>query len=260
MNDIDPSQVPNAGRIYDYLLGGRHNYEADRQAAEFMLGLVPSLRKWLRQLRMFLHEISSKLAAEGFDQFLDLGSGLPTEEHIHRTVPGARVVYTDMDPVVVACGNQIIGDNPDVRYLHADIRNIAVILRSPAVEQLLNPAKKLAIGFNAVTCFLTEAEVSEVVRCVYDWVAPGSKLFATFETKAEGLMTPPLQQLLAMFEQLGSPYHFLTLPRLRELVEPWRADQRGFCPLDEWLDNAEPTTTADREGVGLEFYGAILLK
>src|SRR5512138_791591 len=116
MNNLNPTQVPNAGRIYDYLLGGRDHVEVDRQAAQFMLGLVPSLRKWVRKLRMFLHHAASELAKEGFDQFLDLGSGLPTQEHIHATVPGAHVVYTDIDPIVVAHATAIIGGNPNVRY------------------------------------------------------------------------------------------------------------------------------------------------
>lgn len=260
MNDIEPKEFPNAARIYDYLLGGRHHLVADRQAAEFMVGLVPSLRKWLRKLRMFLHHTASELASEGFDQFLDFGSGLPTEEHIHSTVPGAHVVYTDCDPVVVAHGNQIIAGNPNVRYLQADIRDVTSTLQSSAVQELLSRDQKLAVGFNAVTCFLTEDEISDTFRTLYDWVAPGSKLFATFESKAEHLMTPPFEQLLTVFEQMGSPYHFLTLPRSKELVEPWQPDARGFRPLDEWLDGADPTTTADREGVGLEFYGAILVK
>jgi O-methyltransferase involved in polyketide biosynthesis len=260
MNHIDRTEIPNAGRVYDYLLGGTHHLEADRQAAEFMLQLVPSLRKWLRRLRMFLHHTASQLASEGFDQFLDLGSGLPTEEHIHATVPGARVVYTDIDPVVVAHGTQIIADNPNVRYLQADIRDVASILESAEVHELLSRDRRLAVGFNAVTCFLTEDEISDTFRALYDWAAPGSKLFATFESKDEHSMTPAFEQLLAMFEQMGSPYHFLTLPRSKRLIEPWHTDARGFLPLDEWLDSTERITASDREGVGLEFYGAILVK
>jgi hypothetical protein len=260
MNDTNPTQIPNAGRIYHYLLGGRDHVEVDRQAAAFMLELVPSLRQWVRKLRMFLHCAASELAKEGFDQFLDLGSGLPTQEHIHATVPGAHVVYTDIDPAVVSHGAAIVAGSPRVRYLQADIRDVTSILESPTVQVLLKRERRLAIGFNAVTCLLTEDETSKVLGTLYDWVAPGSQLFATCETKAEHLMTPQMDQLLATFEHLGSPYHFLTLVRSQEIVAPWRVDARGFCPLDEWLDNVEPTTTADREGVGLEFYGAILVK
>jgi hypothetical protein len=74
------TNVPNAGRVYDYVLGGHHNFEADRQAAEYMISLVPSTRKWVRMLRMFLQEAARQLGQEGFDQFLDFASGLPTEE------------------------------------------------------------------------------------------------------------------------------------------------------------------------------------
>lgn len=256
---IDTS-VPNAGRVYDYVLGSNHNFEADRQAAEFMISLVPSTRKWVRMLRMFLHEAVRQLAEEGFDKFLDFASGLPTANHIHQMVPHARVIYTDSDPVTVAYAEEILGDNENVRYLGIDIRGVDAILNSSAARELFGDERKVAIGFNAVTCFLTHEELQSIMNALYEWAAPGSKMFATFETKLAGAMTPRMQQFLDMFDQMGSPYHFLTLEESQKLVEPWRPDERGFRPLSECLGIQDQITEEDREGVGLEFYGVFLVK
>jgi SAM-dependent methyltransferase len=260
MIEPDSNAVPNAARIYDFMLGGHHHFDADRRAAEVLTQLVPSTPRWVRMLRSFLHETVAQLADEGFDRFLDLASGLPTAEHIDGTVPHARVVYVDNDPLVVAYGTEILGGKPGVQYLQADIRNIASILGSAAVRELLEGASRLAIGFNAVTCFLTEEEISRIARTLYDWAPHGSKLFATFETKAPHLMTPRIQALVDMFEQMGSPYRFLTLQRSQELMDPWQPDTRGFRPLAELLGLPGEVPEEDREGVELEFYGATLVK
>lgn len=260
MTEPDSAVVPNAARVYDFMLGGHHNFEVDRRAAEVLTQLVPSTPRWVRMLRSFLHRSVAQLANEGFDRFLDLGSGLPTKEHIHSTVPHARVIYVDSDPLVVAKGTEILGANSRVRYLHADIRDIASIVGSSVVRELGEDASRVVIGFNAVTCFLTEDEISRIARTVYDWAPQGSKLFGTFETKNPDLMTPKMQALVDMFEQMGSPYRFLTLQRSKELMAPWRADARGFRPLAELLGLPDGVPEADREGVGLEFYGATLAK
>ena len=254
------TSVPNAGRVYDYVLGGHHNFEADRQAAEYMISLVPSTRKWVRMLRMFLQEASRQLAEGEFERFLDFASGLPTVDHIHNTVPDARVVYTDSDPVTVNFAREIIGDNENVFYLEADIRDPEAILDSTVVQELFGDEHKVAIGFNAVTCFLTGEEIQYIMNTLYEWAAPGSKMFATFETKLPQAMTPKMQQFVDMFDQMGSPYHFLTLEECQEVVKPWQPDERGFRPLAEWLGVQDQFTEEDREGVGLEFYGVFLEK
>lgn len=256
---IDTS-VPNAGRVYDYVLGGHHNFEADRQAAEYMISLVPSTRKWVRMLRMFLQEAARQLGQEGFGKFLDFGSGLPTVDHIHNIVPDSRVIYTDNDPVTVDFAREIIGDNDNVRYLEVDIRDVDTILASSAVQELFRGERKVAIGFNALTCFFTHEEIQHMMNALHGWAAPGSKMFATFETKLAGRMTPKMQQFVDMFDRMGSPYHFLTLEECQRLVKPWQSDERGFRPLAEWLNVQDQFTEEDREGVGLEFYGVFLTR
>lgn len=254
------TEVPNAGRVYDYVLGGSHNFEVDRQAAEFMISLLPSTRKWVRMLRMFMHRSINHLAAEGFEQFLDLASGLPTVDHIHQILPDAKVIYTDSDSATVGFAQELIGENDKVRYLQTDIRALESILTSAAVETFFVKGKRVAIGFNAMTCFLTHEEIAQLMKTLYDWAPVGSKLYATFEAKDADAMTPKLAQFVGMFDQMGTPYRFLTLEESQQLISPWQVDGNGFRPLAEWLDLEDQINLEDREGVGLEFYGVYLIK
>ncbi|MBN2527805.1 MAG: SAM-dependent methyltransferase [Deltaproteobacteria bacterium] len=257
---VDMTTIPNAARIYDYMLDGIHHYEADRQAAGFMLSLIPSTKKWVQLLRRYMNLTVRQLAGEGFDRFLDLASGLPTADHIHSTIPDANVIYIDNDPLVATIGANIIGEHGNARYLEADIRDIAAILDSRVVRDAFGDGRKVAIGLNAITCFLTHDEIRKLMVALYEWAPLNSKLFATFETRNPTMMTPQMQQFLAAFDQMGSPYHFLTLQESMALVAPWTVDEMGFRPLAEVLGVEAEMTEADREGVELEFYGAVFTK
>jgi O-methyltransferase involved in polyketide biosynthesis len=254
------TNIPSASRVYDYTLGGSHNFDADRQAAEYMFSLLPSTRKWVRLLRTFLQEAAAQLGEEGFDKFLDLGSGLPTVDHIHAIVPHARVIYTDIDPITVAYGQELLQGNPNAHMLEADVRNLDAILNSPAVTELLSDGGPVAIGMNGMTCFFTEEELQSLYAKLYDWAPPGSKLFCTFETKNPDLTEPGLEAFVDMFAKMGSPYYFLTAAQSKELIKPWQIDGDRFKTIADWLGESDLITEEDRSGVELEFYGAILMK
>lgn len=254
------TNIPSGSRVYDYTLGGSHNFEADRQAAEFMFSLLPSTPKWVRLLRSFMQEAAARLGEEGYDKFLDLGSGLPTADHIHAILPEARIIYTDFDPVTVTYGQELIKDAPNARFLEADVRNLDSILNSPVVAELFGDDRRVVIGLNGMTCFFQEEELQQIFGRLYEWAAPGSKLFCTFETKSPHLTTPKLDQFLGMFAQMGSPYYFLTPDQSKTLIHPWKVDGDSYKPITEWLDAPDLITAEDREGVELEFYGAILTK
>src|SRR5688500_6188204 len=115
-------EIPSAARIYDYLSGGTFHFPADRGAAEFMQSLIPSLAKWLKMLRAHLQKAATKLADEGITHFIDFGSGLPSDSHIHAVLPDAKVIYIDVDPYVVAEGQKMLAGNPNTLYLQGDVR------------------------------------------------------------------------------------------------------------------------------------------
>jgi len=254
------TQFPNAGRVYDYTLGGNHNYEADRQAAEYMFSLVPSTKKWVRILRQFIREGAYQLEQQGFNKFLDLGSGLPTADHIHSLVPNSKVVYVDMDPVTVTYGMELLDGNPNARYVQEDARNVEAILSSPTIAEMFGDDRKIAFVLNAVTSFFTMEENKKLMQELYDWAAPGSKICVTFESKNPEMTTPKMDQFLGMFDQMGAHFEFITLEQAKEIMGSWVVDERGYQPIAKWLGVEDMFTEEDHEGVELEFYAAILEK
>ena len=108
---IVDASVPSAGRIYDYMLGGHHNFEVDRQAANMIMQLAPFVQKFVRLQRWCLQDLAHELTVvRGYDTILDFASGLPTQDHLHFVVPkGTKVIYSDYDPVVVEYAREILG-------------------------------------------------------------------------------------------------------------------------------------------------------
>jgi hypothetical protein len=256
-----PPEVPNAARIYNYTLGGSHYFPVDQAAAEYMFSLVPSTPKWVRMLRDFLQQAARQLWAEGFTHFVDFASGLPTEDHIHHVVPDARIIYSDLDPYTYAQASALVGHLPNVLYLQHDVRDARSLLESQQVHDFLGGERRVAFGVSGITVFLSPDEISKLFHDLYNWAAPGSKLYITYETKQPGLMTPAMEQFLDIFRQTGSPFWMYSLEESIAMSQPWRLPENGLVPLREFLGlPADHITEADHEGVGLEFYAAILEK
>ena len=138
------STKPSIGRIYDYVLGGHHNFEVDRVAAQNILKMFPSYPRWARLNRWFLQAIAERWDAQGYTQILDLGSGMPTQGHFHMLLPNARVLYTDNDPMTVAYASQVLGDNPLVAFVQVDINDPVQLL--DAANKHFGDDHKVAIG------------------------------------------------------------------------------------------------------------------
>jgi O-methyltransferase involved in polyketide biosynthesis len=261
MSEQTPPEVPAAPRIYDYLSGGAFHFPIDRAVAQQMTSLLPSLPKWLRMLRAFLQKAAKDLRAEGITHFVDLGSGLPSDSHIHAALPDAKVLYVDADPYVVAEGRKMLAGKQGTLYLQGDIREPAALLALPEVEDFLGGARKVAFGLSGVSVFLTPAEMNRVLRELHAWAAPGSRVYTNFETKDPALTSEPVRQFVAMLAATGGDYHFYTIEDCRSAVEPWTFDARGLIPLARYLGKPEGHIgPEDREGVGLEIFGAFLEK
>src|SRR5215213_784140 len=193
---IDSSK-PSVGRIYDYVLGGHHNFEVDREAARQILKAVPSYPTWARLNRWFLQMIAARWAAEGQRNILDLGSGLPTQGHFHECAPDSRVLYSDYDPVTAAYAREVLGDNPSTLYLQADATDITTILA--AAEQFFGGQRKIAIGCIGVAYFVDDANLARIMQLLHNWAAPGSIMAFSFVYVD---MTNPLaQQTLDIYKR-----------------------------------------------------------
>jgi trans-aconitate methyltransferase len=174
---VDTSRA-NPARIYDYLLGGAHNFEVDRLAGDQML---PTARQTARVNRGFLRRAVRFLAEQGVDQFLDLGSGIPTVGNVHEIArqanPAARVVYVDNEPVAVAYAQQLLADDPRTEMVDADVRDPDSVWRSDAVRRLLDPDRPIGVLLAAVLHFVPDADdPAGIVAGYLDRTVPGSFL------------------------------------------------------------------------------------
>jgi SAM-dependent methyltransferase len=254
---FDPS-VPNVARIYDFMLGGKDNYAADRLAAEQVLREIPHSELACRQNRAFLGRVVRYLAeAQGITQFLDIGSGLPTRDNVHQIVqqhnPGARVVYADYDPIVATHARALLADESSgVTVVQADVRDQAAILAGAG--ELIDFTKPVAVLLFAVLHFLTDDDQPyEVVRTLADALAPGSALAISHIT---GDATPQDKALAAekVYQQASAP----AVPRTREdilrffdglqLIEP------GLTDINQWPAQALSPSAP------LVFYGGLARK
>ncbi len=176
---IDVSMA-NAARIYDFFLGGKDNFPADREAAARVLAIAPQVPLIARQNRAFLGRVVRFLVEEGIEQFLDIGTGLPTEDNVHqvaqRVAPTARVVYVDNDPV--ACAHaRALRAGPATAVVEADLRHPGDILGAPDVHRLIDFERPVAVLLVAVLHFVADEEdPAGVVARLREAMAPGSYL------------------------------------------------------------------------------------
>ena len=160
-HELDPHR-PNPARMYDYFLGGFHNFEADREAAEAAEAAFPGVRATARASRDFLRRAVRYMVAQGIDQFLDLGSGVPTVGNVHEIAqaanPEARIVYVDAEPVAVHASEALLVGNPGAVILHADIRHVDAVLRAPQVRRLLDLRRPLGLIMASVLPHIPDAD------------------------------------------------------------------------------------------------------
>ncbi len=261
---IVDASVPSAGRIYDFILGGHHNFEVDRQAAQMILQNFPFVSKMMRLQRWCLQDIARELTqVRGYEAIVDFASGLPTQDHLHFGVPpGITVIYSDYDPVVVQYAQEILGDTPNVHFYEADARRPEELLQRPEVETMLS-GKKVALISWGVGAFMTDEELTHVARSLYDWAT--ADMCWVFNAQAADFNPdhPAAGPILQMYQRMGTPVQFRSLDRYLELLEPWKPDAGGFVSLLEWhgLDQSEMSNeernTFGPTGAG---YGGFLIK
>lgn len=226
-SDLDLER-PSAARVYDYFLGGSHNFAVDRALAQEILRMTPSLGETMRAGRSFLRRTVQFLAAAGIRQYLDIGSGIPTVGNVHeiaqRADPQARIVYVDIEPVAVAHSRDILAGNDRVAVVQADLREPEVILADPQLHRLLDLTRPVAVLLAGVLHFIPDSDdPTAIVARLRDAVAPGSFLaisHATYEDQPEEVIRA---QALS-----GRTATEITLRSRAEIVEMFR----GFTLVD----------------------------
>jgi hypothetical protein len=171
--------TPSVARMYDYFLGGKDNYASDRAAAEAVVQALPTVEGVARANRAFLQRAVRFVAGRGIDQFLDIGTGLPTQGNVHQIAreehPDARVVYVDNDPMVVVHGQALVATDDQTTVVHADVREPGKVLDDPQVNRLLDFQRPICVLFVAILHFLPdEDDPAALVRRFTDALPRGS--------------------------------------------------------------------------------------
>ncbi|MGH3278441.1 MAG: SAM-dependent methyltransferase [Trebonia sp.] len=260
---VDTSR-PHPARMYDYYIGGKDHFAADRALADAALAHWPAGRIGLRESRQFLGRAVRYLAGEaGIRQFLDIGSGLPTTANVHEIAqsvePSSRVVYVDNDPMVLAHARALLTSKPEGRtaYIQADLKSPADILSSPAVRSVIDFGEPVALMLIAVLHFLGEEDKPEaILSTLLDALPPGSYLAAshlTLEHDPEGVgggQRVYRKAGLPMNARDADEFASLAFSGL-ELVPP------GVVLVSEW----RPDSSAPRPGPAeVSCYGGVARK
>jgi SAM-dependent methyltransferase len=255
---------PHAARVYDFYLGGKDHFAADRETGQALMRVVPTIRAAARENRAFLGRAVRFLVAEaGVRQFLDIGTGLPSANNVHEVaqglVPSCRVVYVDNDPIVLAHARALLTSSPEGKtaYIHADLREPGKILADPVTAATLDFSQPIALMLVAVLHFVPdEAQPRQIVDTLLDALPPGSYLVAshvTPEHDPEGV-----GGLERTYQASGLPAQARTADEFAELafrglemIEP------GTVLVSEWRPDHDSVRPLPSE---VNWYGAIARK
>jgi hypothetical protein len=246
---VTEAKPATAARMYDYYLGGTHNFPADRAAAEQTIAVYPQVSAVARANRAFLGRAIRYIAAQGVRQFLDIGSGIPTQGNVHEVVESViddgRVVYADIDPVAVAEGMDILEGNPRAIAVHGDLKDPQPILDNPQVRAMLDFDQPVALLLAAVLHFVPDDLAFDVVAKILSTFPSGSFLAISHGAPADGFVSDEDEATVMNIYKRQTATPLTLRPRAGvalffeglELVEP------GLVWAPQW--RPEPTDPQD---------------
>lgn len=258
-NGIDTSR-PSVARMYDYYLGGKDHFAVDRAAAEQAIASFPEVPVLARTNRAFLGRVVRYLARDcGIRQFIDLGTGIPTAGNVHevaqRADPGARVVYVDNDPIVLAHGRALLedaGQGDSVRVIDADMRDPSSVLSNADVDALIDWSQPLGVLFISVLHFVT-ADPGKITAAYRDAVAPGSYLalsHLSYGTAGESEVDEAADRV---YGSTASGLVSRTADEIEGLFAGFDLVEPGLVPVAEW----RPDPDERPEHTQLQILGAV---
>ncbi|MFJ5708668.1 MULTISPECIES: SAM-dependent methyltransferase [unclassified Streptomyces] len=255
--------VPSVSRMYDFYLGGSHNFEVDREAARKAMEFMPGLPKIMQANRAFMRRAVRFAVDNDVTQFLDIGSGIPTFGNVHEVAqaadPAARVVYVDHDPVAVAHSRAVLEGVDGAVVVPADLRKPADILGSPELTGLLDLDRPVALLLVAVLHFLEDADrPRDAVAELLDALAPGSLLVVT-HASYEGV---PVDQERAggtveVYRTTRSPLVMRSREEIARFFDGTAFVEPGLVSMPHWrpdspAEEEDPYAFSGFAGVGLK--------
>ncbi|GAA2472020.1 SAM-dependent methyltransferase [Streptomyces longisporus] len=245
---IDTSR-PHPARVYDWWLGGKDNYPVDEALARKILAVDNSAVRGARANRRFMHRAVRAVAEAGNRQFLDIGTGIPTEPNLHQVAqavaPESRVVYADNDPIVLRHAQALLRGSEEGRteYVHADVRDIDTLLRQAA--ETLDFSQPVALSLVALTHYLDD-DVHDLLAKYVAALAPGSHLILSQVTP--DLNPQAIAKAAGAFRASGTPFFPRSITDFQRFFEGLELLGPGVIPVTGWRPEAEDVA-AQTEGV-----------
>ncbi|GGZ06184.1 SAM-dependent methyltransferase [Streptomyces nitrosporeus] len=232
--------VPSVSRMYDFYLGGSHNFEVDRETARKAMEFVPGLPKIMQANRAFMRRAVNYAIGSGVTQFLDIGSGIPTFGNVHEVAqaahPGARVAYVDHDPVAVAHSEAVLEGNERAVIAAADLREPGDILEHPGVRGLLDLDEPVALLLVAVLHFVEDADdPCAAVAELREALAPGSLLVLT-HASYEGVPLPAEETggAVGVYRDTRNPVILRSRAEISRFFEGYEMVEPGLVSMPDW--------------------------
>jgi len=239
----------NPARVYDYLLGGTHNFLADQDAARAILAVEPNSRPGARANRAFLGRAVRFMAAQGIRQFLDVGSGIPTEGNVHeiaqQAVLGARVAYVDSDPVAVAHALAMLDGNADAGITEADLREPRQILADHEVRRHIDLARPAGLLLSMVLHFISDDEDPwRIVATLRDALAPGSYLVLAHLTNESKPVVARAAQTVYN-RSVSTDIHMRSRADILRFFDGFDLVEPGLVYMTQWRPDSPDDVPAD---------------
>ena len=247
------TSTPSTARIYDYYLGGTHNFPVDREAAARVTDELPTLPAILRINRAFLRRCVRYLAEQGVRRFLDLGSGIPTVDNVHDIVqgvdPSARVVYVDNDPVAVAHSRRILAGNEGAAVIDADLCEPEKVLGHSDVERLLlpEPEEPIAVIMSSVLHFVPDDAEAAALVGAYRAAMPAGSYLAVSHGARNPADDPRLDRAAATYSRTIASLRLRSHRELRKLMSGFELVAPGVVYCSQW--RPEPAGYVEAAGL-----------
>jgi hypothetical protein len=252
---------PHSARMYDYFLGGKDNYAADRESAEQVIRAFPTTVSAARQNRAFMIRATRYLAGEvGVRQFLDIGTGIPTSPNLHEiaqaVAPQARVVYADNDPIVLAHARALLTSSPEGRtaYLDADLLAPERILAAPELLDTLDLSRPVALSLIAILHFVEGDAPYAIVRRLVDALPAGSHLVLSHATVD---VNPAARQAADSYRSRGIPFQHRDRAGIERFFDGLTLVDPGIQIIHRWRPDGSAAGLSDAE---VSLYGGVARK
>jgi hypothetical protein len=234
--------------VYDYLLGGSHNFAADRAAAAKSTEAFPELPAIARMNRGFLRRAVRAVALEGVDQFIDLGAGIPTVGNVHevarRVHPDAAVVYVDMDPIAVVHSRSILAGDRRSLVMQADLADTEAVLGGPEVAELVDFTRPVCVLLVAVGHFVTDTDrFADALKRYRDVAAPGSYLVLSHATGEAG--GDQADRASQVYNRTTAPFVLRDRAEVAELLAGWLTVPPGIVGTAHWRPEPDADPVPD---------------